>query len=364
MNQTTRIFHMIVGILILLSSLGISCQASSINLGPYPQHQQYNSLIISWETTTPTVGNEVHWGSSPLLGNITVEHTLFPRTFHQVTLMGLTASTQYYYTVVSNGTESSLYHCWTRFQPNDTVHFVVYGDTRGGWDNWYNTLLVSQAIEERHPSFVINTGDLVDEGRNSNDWIEYFAASPFVHNSSLYPVLGNHENYSRLYFTYFSLPSFKRWYSFDNGPVHCIVLDSNPRNAYKLFQRLWLIFELRINQQPYTIVIFHHPPYSSGEEHGNNTLLQKLWAPLFTRYHVDIVFNGHDHDYERSIVNNVTYIVTGGGGAPLYNVGHSPWTIYSEKTYHYCYLTVSPLNLTFEARKPDGTVFDSFSLSH
>ena len=62
------------------------------------------------------------------------------------------------------------------------------------------------------------------------------------------------------------------------------------------------------------------------------------------------------------VVNGITYVVTGGGGAPLYDVGNSPWTVYSEKTYHYCLLTTNSSLLTFEAIKPDGTVFDSFMI--
>jgi hypothetical protein len=128
-------------------------------------------------------------------------------------------------------------------------------------------------------------------------------------------------------------------------------------------QTLWLLHELRTRSEPFAIVFFHHPLYSSGEEHGNTTLLQKLWAPVFEHFHVDIVFNGHDHDYERSLVNGVTYIVTGGGGAPLTNVGHSPWTIYSEKTFHYCYVSVNATSLEFQAIKPNGSVFDTFTIT-
>lgn len=84
---------------------------------------------------------------------------------------------------------------------------------------------------------------------------------------------------------------------------------------------------------------------------------------MFERNHVDIVFNGHDHNYERSIINGVTYIVTGGGGSSLYDNGQSPWTIYSEKTHHFCFLTANETTLTFEAIKPDGLVFDSFLLA-
>jgi 3',5'-cyclic AMP phosphodiesterase CpdA len=353
---------LIVGI--LFSSVFLCCGIDTLMtvIGPYPQDAQTDSITVCWQTSIPTIHNEVHWGESPSLGNITVEKNLFSRTFHTVTLTRLTSATLYYYTVFSDGTETPLYTFRTASPPTDTIQFVAYGDTRGGWDNWSNTLIVAQAIEKTHPDFVISTGDLVDNGKNATDWVDFFNASPFLHNSTFYPVLGNHENYSTLYFTYFSLPDHERWYSFNNGPVHFIGLDSNPRNAYRIVQNLWLFHDLRTRSEPFTIVFFHHPLYSSGEEHGNTTLLQKLWAPIFERFHVDVVFNGHDHDYERSFVNGVTYIVTGGGGAPLTDVGHSSWTVYSEKTFHYCVLTVDSTTLAFQAIKPDGQVFDTFSI--
>lgn len=124
----------------------------------------------------------------------------------------------------------------------------------------------------------------------------------------------------------------------------------------------WLIKDLRSNTKPFTIVYFHHPPYSSSN-HGSTYFLRFRWDLIFEHFNVDIVFNGHDHCYERGKVKSVDYIVTGGGGAPLYNVGHSWWTICSEKTYHYCLVTVNQEELTFIAKKPDGTIFDSFSIS-
>jgi 3',5'-cyclic AMP phosphodiesterase CpdA len=362
MKQVLIQIGMVVGVLLLLVSLSCGNQNAVFVIESYTQYSQMNSIIVSWETVTPTTQNEVHWGLSPTLGNITVEKSFISKTFHKVMLTRLTPAKIYYYSVISDGIESPLYSFQTASPQNDTIRFVVYGDSRGGWDNWQNTLLVSQAIEKAHPAFVLNTGDLVDNGKNLNDWIDFFNASSFVHNSTLYPVPGNHENYSTLYFRFFSLPWNEHWYSFDNGPVHFIGLDSNPRNAYRLMQNLWLLHELRTLSKPFTIVFFHHPLYSSGE-HGNTTLLQKLWAPLFERYHVDIVFNGHDHDYEHCYINGITYIVTGGGGAPLYDVGHNSWTIYSEKTYHYCLLTVNSSALLFQAIKPDGLVFDTFSLT-
>ena len=77
-----------------------------------------------------------------------------------------------------------------------------------------------------------------------------------------------------------------------------------------------------------------------------------------------IIHYAHDHSYERGKVLNVNYIVTGGGGGPLYDVGYSWWTVYSEKTYHYCLIEANESKLSFEAIKPDGTIFDSFQINN
>jgi hypothetical protein len=350
-----------VGILVLLVGASSGYATASLLIGPYTQQSTEDSVIISWMTDTPTRRDQVHWGINPGCDNIRTELTIFPKTLHTITLKGLSAGQQYYYHVRSDETDSPLYTFWTAFPHNDTLKVVVYGDSQGEWDDWQAVSLVARAIEVQSPAIVLKTGDLVDKGWNLSQWIKYFTASPFLHNSTLYPILGNHENYSCLYFSFFSFPRNERWFSFENGPAHFVGLDSNSRSRYRLAQYLWLIHDLRTHQEPFTVVFFHHPPYSSSN-HGNTTILQKIWSPVFERYHVDVVFNGHDHNYERSIVNNVTYIVTGGGGSPLYNNGHSPWTVYSEKTYHYCLLTASPSGLTCETKTPEGLVIDSFSL--
>jgi 3',5'-cyclic AMP phosphodiesterase CpdA len=361
MGLTVRKTLITSGILLLLVGSTSGYPDTNILIGPYPQHAQDNSIVVSWKTTTPTTHNEVHWGSTPSLGNVSKEKNICGKTFHTVKIEGLSAGQKYYYVVVSDTSESPLYSFWTASEQEDPIRFTVYGDSQGDWDDWQTVRVVAKAIENAEPMFVLKTGDLVDDGKNPDDWIEYFTASSFLHNSTLYPVLGNHENNSCLFFCLFFLPFNEHWYSFDNGPVHFIGLDSNMPARYRLGQYLWLLHDLKTTHQSYTMVYFHHPVYSSSE-HGNTTLLQKIWAPLFERFHVDIVFNGHDHDYERSIVNNVTYIVTGGGGSPLYDNGQNPCTVYSEKTYHFCLLTVNSSRVTFEAKKPDGSVFDSFHL--
>ena len=336
-------------------------ETTTIHFGPYPQNPHDDSITICWETSEKTRHNMVYYGLTTNCEHGVSEKNLLKKSFHIVELTNLEESTKYFYKVVSDTVESTIYSFYTSFSINDSVRFIAYGDTRGEWDDWKHTSIVAKAIEAEQPHFVINTGDLVHNGAVREEWHTFFEVSSFIHNSTFYPVLGNHEYYAAPYFKYFSLPNNERWYSFDSGPIHFIALDSNYRNVIRPAQFFWLIKELKTNDKPFTIVFFHHPLYSSSN-HGSAYYLRALWGILFQLNKVDIVFNGHDHDYERGKVLNVNYIVTGGGGAPLYDAGYSWWTIYSEKTYHYCLIEANQTKLTFQAIKPDGTVIDSFQI--
>jgi len=333
----------------------------SIIVGPYPQNPDLDSITICWETSEKTRFNKVYYGLTPDCENVVFEKKLLKNYFHKVKITDLTHSTKYFYKVESDCHMSNIYSFYTSFETNDSIRFIAYGDNRGEWDNWQQASIVAKAIEKEQPHFILHTGDLVNNGTIKQEWYNFFRTSTFIHNSTLYPILGNHEYYGNSYFKYFSLPNNERWYSFDNGPIHFIGLDSNYRNILRPAQILWLIKELRSNDEPFTVVFFHHPLYSSGN-HGSCIPLRFLWGTFFQLNKVDIVLNAHDHSYERGKVLNVNYIVTGGGGGPLYDVGSSWWTIYSEKTYHYCLIEANQSELTFQAIKPDGTIFDSFQI--
>ncbi len=332
----------------------------SIIVGPYPQNPDLDSIFIIWETSVPTSVNIVVFGLTPDLDNVVYCNDT--DYFHQIELDDLVASTKYYYKVISDGIESDVYSFYTLFGEDESLRFIAYGDSRGVWDNWKNAKVVANAIEKEQPFFVLHTGDIVNDGTVSDQWIDFFNVSKFVQNSTLYPSLGNHENYGEYYFKYFLLPKKELWYSFNSGSVHFVCLDSNFRNSLRFSQLFWMIKDLRLNNQPFKVVFFHYPPFSSGN-HGSTRILRWIWGLVFEYFNVDIVFNGHDHCYERGNVRSVNYIVTGGGGAPPYDVGSSWWTIYSEKTFHYCLITVNQEELFFEAKKPDGTVFDSFIIN-
>jgi 3',5'-cyclic AMP phosphodiesterase CpdA len=216
------------------------------------------------------------------------------------------------------------------------------------------------------PDFVLHTGDMVENGLVADQWTTFFAVErDLMRQAPLYGVLGNHEANSALYFDAFHLPGNERWYSFDYGNVHLVALevDGYASIAPGSEQIAWLENDLAQTAQPWKVVFFHIPPYSSGA-HGSDLTVRAALEPIFIRYGVDLVFNGHDHDYERSVANDIVYIVTGGGGAPLYpQVNSNPASVYFTSTHHSVLVNVIGSTLSVSGVRSDGAHFDEFTLS-
>jgi 3',5'-cyclic AMP phosphodiesterase CpdA len=244
--------------------------------------------------------------------------------------------------------------------------FVAMGDNRSSPSAYQAVCDRASAID---PEFFVHSGDLTTFGENASYWDpEFFAPmEELAARSCLFPSIGNHEGNGANYINYFYLPSAgsgsERYYSFDYANSHFIVLDTTIDFSDTSAQYGWLESDLSANESKLWIfVYFHHPPYSSGS-HGSDLNVRNTLTPLFEQYGVDMVFSGHDHDYERGLVNGIYYIVTGGAGAPLRPVGTSWWTQYSASLFHCCKIFIDGHNLTFEVYMPDGTLLDSFSTS-
>lgn len=243
-----------------------------------------------------------------------------------------------------------------------SINFVAWGDNR---TNHPIHRQVADRVALANPDFVLNTGDLVEIGTRLADWNAFFDAERnLLANAPLYPSLGNHEGDGAMYTSVFALPNNERWYSFDSGPVHVVALDVitsayTPGSA----QYAWLEQDLQQTTRPWKIAYFHYPPYGFSTVHGSNLAVRSALSPLFERYGVQLVFNGHIHYYQRNVANGVTYVVTGGGGAPLYPLGTSQWTRYTEQTYHFVKVSVDGGTLTATGVRLDGTQFDAFTLA-
>lgn len=132
------------------------------------------------------------------------------------------------------------------------------------------------------------------------------------------PVPGNHEYirdqrpsstwFAKDYFDYFGEERagkrFEGYYSYQLGTWHIIALNSELRKQYMEKQKKWLVEDLSKNKQPCALAYWHRPVFSSGEHGagqptpGIESTMQDIWR-ILDKNGVDIVVNGHDHNYER-----------------------------------------------------------------
>lgn len=349
---------------LLFLTLSSFAYSLAITRGPYLQDLTSSSVAVVWVTDSAS-DSRVDFGLTSSYSNSTSSSAAV--TQHQVQLAGLQQASLYHYSVFSNGTQLAgdlTLHSGKGSSFNSFV-FVAMGDHR---TNPANHLAVAQRVQQIDPEFVIDMGDLTAAGETANWDTEFFTPEKDVMSrAALFPCIGNHEGVAAAYLNNFVLPTAssgtERYYSFDYANAHFTVLDNYTSYAVGSAQYNWLVNDLTNNQsKAWRIVYFHQPPYSSGS-HGSDLTVRNTLCPLFSTYKVQIVFNGHDHDYERACVDGVTYIVTGGGGAPPNTVGTNTWTKRSMKTLECCKVAISGNSLTLTTLQPDGTEIDSLALS-
>ncbi|RYE82159.1 MAG: alkaline phosphatase [Myxococcales bacterium] len=169
--------------------------------------------------------------------------------------------------------------------------------------------ITANLLDDEPYDAILTLGDNQYNDGALSAYNSYFDKTWGKHRKKLRPTPGNHEYNTpgaKGYYSYFgSLAGDpkKGYYSFDVGPWHLIALNSNsscgavPCKAGSA-QEKWLRQDLAAHAKATcTLAYWHHPRFSSGE-HGNNSDVADLWKALH-EHGVDVVLNGHDHDYER-----------------------------------------------------------------
>ncbi len=339
---------------------------ASITHGPFQQQLSRNDVLIVWETDAPSA-SVVAWGPTEALGSKTEDAT--PKTHHVIKLDGLKPSSTYYYQVESAKGDVQGGRIRTEVYATEPYRFLAFGDTRS---NHNDHAAVIKALMPHEPRLAFHSGDLVGTGSNASHWYTFFGIeTPMMANTSLYPTIGNHEGNGALYLGFFELPDSspggERYYAVRYATTLVVVLDQYGSGGIGSgsTQVDWLDQTLASADQEQNIklklVFMHHGPYDSGS-HKSNISARNVLVPIFEKHGVDIAFSGHDHDYERGTVNGVKYIVSGGGGAPLYSLAGDFWTEIAESVNHYCLLDIHGPKLELTAYRVDGSVLDSFVL--
>jgi hypothetical protein len=260
-------------------------------------------------------------------------------------------------------------------RPASGQPFVVaaVGDGAGGETTAAN---VTNLIAAINPNLFLYIGDVYEKGSVA-EFYNWYAPSTFFgrFRSITDPTIGNHDYLSgspAAYLYYWdNIPDY---YSFNANGWHIISLNSNsafigvgPTSA----EYLWLQQDLATNSSPCTLVTYHHPYFSIGPE-GTKPAMVDIWK-LMVQYKVDIVLNGHDHDYERWVAldgngvpspTGITEFVLGVGGHSLQTIVNSDnrvanWNDSNPAAYGALFLQLNPTNAVFTYRSTNGSVLDS-----
>ena len=203
---------------------------------------------------------------------------------------------------------------------------AVSGDGAGGM---VTASQVADLIDSWDPNLFLYLGDVYEDGTYTEFYNWYGTSNTFFSkfNSIADPTVGNHEyrdgGTARGYFNYWN--NVPNYYSFDAAGWHIVSLNSNCVRIGGCHtnspQYQWLAADLAAHPNVCTIAFYHHPVYFVGpiDDPQNMTA---IWS-LMAQNGVDMVFNGHDHSYQRwkpldgngnVASGGVTEFVVGGGG--------------------------------------------------
>lgn len=344
--------------------------------GPWVMNQRPGRVTILAERGTPGAVSVQVWregarGSAP----VTV-HSAGPGVLHELVVSGLTAGLRYRYTLSGPGLTPQEGHFSTAPAGAESFRFVLYGDTRS---HAAAHAAIAESIRREAPDFVVHTGDLVSDGRRERDWQQFFEIERELLRDTLFiPVIGNHElrppshegieNFRKYIHCDPDSPNPELDYSLHYGHIR-MILSNAYENWAEAPMRPWLEQQLararREGPDDFLLVVMHWGMHSSGPHGPNNTLRRAGLVDLFRRYNVDLVVAGHDHIYERGEERGLRFVVTGGGGAPLYRQRRPfEFTDSFVSAHHYIRVDADPQRLQLTALRADGTVLDRFDIRH
>lgn len=253
--------------------------------------------------------------------------------------------------------------------PTSKTRFAVLGDFGTGEKDEFAVAAQMLEVHQRSPmDLVLACGDNIYPNGSARFFVKHFE-EPFAgllkEHVKFYAVLGNHDveegRSDQLHYPLFNMDG-SNYYTFSrgNGLVDFFMLDSTKCDSTQV---TWLSNSLHTSRALWKVVAMHHPLYSSGKKHGSELQLRKLIEPLFTRYHVQVVFAGHDHVYERTKPQQgIQYFITGAGGKMRrgdINLKSDLRAVSYDEDNSFMLIEVDEAEMSFKAISEKGDVVDS-----
>ena len=348
---------------------------------PYIQSPDQASAIIAWNNATVGVGT-VNWGTSAASLTNTVSDVASTQ-LHALSITGLQPNTKYYYQAICGSFQSSVEYFYTA-KPNDVrqMDFVVYGDC-GFNSSQQDSIAAHMAATAQDFGLVV--GD-VDQLTGNNYDVNYFSHyTRMTKHVCHFTAIGNHDTLTNQtnYVNQFYLPhnnpaNSELYYSFTWGHAKFIALDGNIDCSSGSAQYIWLENELKCSNSEWTFIYFHQPPWTNAwdisyvipfqywYQYDGNIDMRTSLVPLFEKYHVDAVLNGHAHDYQRGVYNGVHYFIAGGGGTSTpdtHRNNNAPNIQYEQDVNNFMHFSINGDSVHFYALGLNGAAIDSGSFT-
>ena len=308
--------------------------------------------------------------------------------FYSALFINLDPGSLYYYRVGSEEKWSEWISFTTAEDSLEPFTFVYMGDPQTGLLTYCPRLFRQALSTAPEAQFWLFCGDQVNVGDSDEDFGNFFDAGSWMFRSiNIIPVAGNHEypknedlvtrDLTTLWRPHYTLPENgpegleESCYWLDYQGVKIIVLNGNEKLEE---QRDWLEPVLEDNPSKWTVVGMHQPVYSTGSKRDNPEL-QELFLPLFDKYEVDLVLQGHDHTYGRTYPLNAGEIASEGEKGTIYAVSSSGTKFYEQNPLYLNLMAKTALNtqlfqvinveedaLKYKAVTATGEVIDEFTV--
>jgi 3',5'-cyclic AMP phosphodiesterase CpdA len=302
--------------------------------------------------------------------------------YHSVNFTNLTPDTLYSYRVGADDNWSEWFQFRTASDQPGSFSFIYFGDAQNEIRSLWSRAIRSAFLASPKARFMIHAGDIVEHGDSDSDWQEWFDAAGWIFAMvPSMPAAGNHEyrsarvssrKLSPFWQPQFMLPENgvkelnETVYYVDYQGVRFVVLNSN-RKLDK--QARWLEKILARNPNNWTVAVLHHPVHALVYIPDVKSLDQ-LWKPIFDKFKVDLVLQGHEHIYARMAdreknskqLRGPVYI-TSVSGPKMYELkSRDRMDRIGENTQLFQVISVSRDILYYRAVTVTGETYDAFNI--